>query len=150
MKGKNKSPSHSKIIYNASKFCTNYKEIENYDKMMNDVGTYWECHHRLETHNSDGERMTTQITREELKALGMYYNRPASELIFLTRSEHCSLHQIGKDRTASEETKKKISNSVRNNPDAMGSKAKRMRKAFLIDNKGLSWNEFQHKFKEIY
>jgi hypothetical protein len=30
---------------------------------------------------------------DELKALGMYYDRPAEELIFLRTSEHISLHR---------------------------------------------------------
>ena len=39
----------------------------------------------------------------------LYYSRPASELIFLTRSEHTALHKEGKQH--SEETRKKISES---------------------------------------
>ena len=38
---------------------------------------------------------------------GLYYHRPASELIFLTRDEHIKLHLKGKLR--SEETRRKIS-----------------------------------------
>jgi hypothetical protein len=32
------------------------------------------------------------ITVEELKALDMYYNRPAEELIWLRNKEHSKLH----------------------------------------------------------
>lgn len=32
----------------------------------------------------------------------------------------------------------------------MGGKAKRMREAYKKDNKGLSWNEFQHNYKNNY
>ena len=42
-------------------------------------------------------------------ALGMYFHRPASELIFLTKSEHVFLHNKGKK--LSEETKNKMSES---------------------------------------
>ena len=81
--------------------------IENYEKAIADRFNGWDCHHRLETHNSDGERRLVDITMEELVALGMYYNRPASELIFLTASEHMELHHKGKLHT--EEHKRKLS-----------------------------------------
>ena len=83
-------------------YCKDFENIENYEKAKADDFKNWEVHHRLETHNSDGERREVDITRRELLALDMYYNRPSSELIFLTRSEHKSLHK------PSEETKKKM------------------------------------------
>ena len=89
--------------YGYKQYCKDYENIENYDKAKADNFKNWHCHHRLETHNSDGERRLVDITREELLALGMYYGRPSSELIFLTRSEHGSLHK------PSEEAKKKLS-----------------------------------------
>ena len=89
------------------KFCKDYKNIENYDKAAADNFKGWCCHHRLQTWTSDGERRQVDISMEELKALGMYYNRPASELIFLKRSGHQSLHQKGKKRST--ETRKKMS-----------------------------------------
>lgn len=73
-------------------FCTEPEKIENYDKAVVDETQIWACHHRLETHNSDGERRLVNISKEELQALGMYYNRPASELIFMMPGEHSSLH----------------------------------------------------------
>ena len=93
--------------YNFKRYCSDIEKIENYEKAKADNFKGWNCHHRLETHNSDGERRLVDITRRELIALGMYYNRPAGELIFLTSREHTSLHHKGK--FASEETKKKIS-----------------------------------------
>ena len=102
-------------------YCKDYENIENYDKALADNFKGWCVHHRLETHNSDGERLLVDITRDELKALGMCYNRPASELIFLTKSEHMSLHRIGKDsprkgKKLSEETKNKISETLKGQP----------------------------------
>ena len=88
------------------KYCENYQDIENYEKAKKDNFKGWECHHRLETHNSDGERRPVDISYKELKALGLYYNRPASELIFLTTREH---NAFRKGRQLSEETKKKMS-----------------------------------------
>ena len=89
--------------YNFKLYCKDYENIENYEKALADNFKGWCVHHRLETHNSDGERRLVDITAAELQALGMYWYRPASELIFLTKSEHSSLHK------PSEETKKKMS-----------------------------------------
>ena len=75
--------------------------IENYDKAVKDKEQTWDCHHRRE--------MT--ISKKELIELGEYYNRPASELIFLTKAEHNTLHTKGKIFT--EEHKRKISESLK-------------------------------------
>lgn len=88
-------------------YCKNCENIENFEKAKKDNFKGWNCHHRLETHNSDGERRPVDITQKELKALGMYYNRPANELIFLTVSEHRKLHKV------SEEHKKKIREALK-------------------------------------
>lgn len=93
------------------KYCKDYENIENYEKAKKDNFKSWHCHHRLETHNSDGERRLIDITQKELKALGMYYNRPPEELIFLTSREH---NAFNKGKPKSEETKKKMS-EVRKN-----------------------------------
>ena len=90
---------------NFERFCKEPEKIENYEKALKDNFKGWECHHRLETHNSDGERRLVDITKKELIALGMYYNRPAEELIFLTRSEHDAFR---KGKHHSEETKEKM------------------------------------------
>ena len=66
--------------------------IENYSLAKDDDFIGWVIHHRLETHNSDGEMRDIEITPEELKALDMYFNRPAKELIFLKRGQHKSVH----------------------------------------------------------
>ena len=91
---------------NFERFCKCYEDIENYDKAKKDNFKGWECHHRLETHTPDGKRRPVDIPQKELKALGMYYNRPASELVFLTTREH---HEYQKGKSLSEEHKKKLS-----------------------------------------
>ena len=91
--------------HNFKRFCKEPEKIENYEKAKKDNFKGWECHHRLETHNSDGERRLVDISQKELIALGMYYHRPAEELIFLPRSEH-DAYRKGKRHT--EETKKKM------------------------------------------
>jgi hypothetical protein len=52
----------------------------------------WVRHHRLETHTSDGFLRSVQLSKAELIALDMYYNRPAKELIWLKAGEHRTVH----------------------------------------------------------
>lgn len=96
--------------------CDDIENVENYEKAKADNFEGWECHHRLETHTSDGKRRTVDISRKELQALGMYYHRPAEELIFITIPEHSSLHHKGKPsprkgKRLSEKTKQKMRDS---------------------------------------
>ena len=91
--------------HNFEKFCKDYENIENYEKAKADNFKGWDCHHRLETHTSDGERRLVDISHKELKALGMYYNRPPEELIFLPRREH---NAFNKGKKRSDETRKKL------------------------------------------
>ena len=122
--------------HNFEKFCKDYENIENYKAAKKDNFKGWDCHHRLETWTSGGERRPVDISKAELKALNMYYNRPASELIFLRKGEHTSLRKVsdstreklraakqgenhpmyGKHHT--EETKNKIAEAMKgeNNP----------------------------------
>ena len=106
--------------YRFKHYCKDYENIENYQKAKADDFKNWEVHHRLETHNSDGERRLVDITADELKALDMYYNRPADELIFMTIYEHSRLHMKGKH--LSEETRKKIGSAQKGNKYALGHK----------------------------
>lgn len=95
------------------KFCKDdISRIENYDKAAVDPTQTWVIHHRLEL-TLDGE---FAHSREELKRLGMYYDRPYFELIFLTRCEHQNLHHKGMQRST--ETKRKMSEAHKgeNNP----------------------------------
>ena len=62
------------------------------------------------------------ITQKELKALNMYYNRPAEELIFLTKSEHNILHNKGKHH--SEEARRKMAESAKGKKISEESKKK--------------------------
>lgn len=90
------------ISLNVKKFCCeDISNIENYDKAIADMTQIWHCHHRRET----------IYTRDGLMQIKEYYNRPAMELIFLTPSEHMSLH--GQNRAI--ETNKKISETRRKN-----------------------------------
>ena len=68
--------------------CDDISQIENYDKAINDKTQTWHCHHRLE--------IDLNLTAQELIDKGLYFNRPANELILLTPFEHNSLHKSGK------------------------------------------------------
>lgn len=90
-----------------SDFCREpISEIEGYDGMINSNDNYV-LHHRLETHDRWGNKRDEPVPMWVLKRLGLYYYRPASELIFITNSEHWKLHQTG--RKVSDETRAKMS-----------------------------------------
>lgn len=83
------------ILSKEFNFWTNtLPQIENYEEALKDKFIGWELHHRLETHNSDGEERLVPLSMKELKALGMYEVRdlPPEQLIFMTSKEHRSLH----------------------------------------------------------
>ena len=92
---------------NVKKFCNgDISLIENYEKAINDVEQTWVCHHRKGTDEG--------LSRKQLKELGLYFNRPTNELIFLTKSEHNKLHYKGEKnpmygKKLSKEHKQKIS-----------------------------------------
>ena len=76
-------------IGNVKNFCNeDISLIENYEKAINDKTQTWHCHHRRETDEG--------LSVKQLMELGLYLNRPANELIFLTPEEHTSLHHKGK------------------------------------------------------
>lgn len=77
-------------IYNVTRFCCeDISLIENYNEAINSNETY-HCHHRNEI--VDGVVYSVKY----LKDNGLYYDRPASELIFLSPSDHIKIHNSGK------------------------------------------------------
>lgn len=61
--------------------------IENYALAIVDNTQTWDCHHR-------GEILPCgRFSPNDLTKFGLYFNRPASELIFLTKAEHTRLHK---------------------------------------------------------
>lgn len=79
--------------------CEDPSLIENYELAVNDTTTKWEIHHRLEI---QGGRI---LSGKELDELGLYLHRPASELIFMTPSDHRKLH--GQKENKKPETSRK-------------------------------------------
>ena len=63
--------------------------IENYHEAIADQTKMWEIHHRRES----DENGRTLFTGKQLIDMGLYFKRPASELIFVTRSMHKKLHR---------------------------------------------------------
>lgn len=78
--------------------CRNYKDVENYIEAINSTEKY-ELHHKL----------GLVIPRKTMIKIGIYYNRPAIEFIFLPVGQHRSIHNTGKEFTL--EHRKNISKS---------------------------------------
>lgn len=76
-------------------------KIENYDIAVNDKDNYYDCHHKLEIGSDYINSAADMIL------MGIYYHRPAEELIFLKHGEHTALHS----RRRSPEALKKIRNA---------------------------------------
>ena len=90
--------------------CEDISKIENYELAKRDDFKGWVIHHRLELVETGA---AADSTKQDLKDQGLYYNRPAGELIYLTNSEHQKLHHTGKPgpnrgKHFSEEHKRKI------------------------------------------
>lgn len=74
----------------AKRFCSeDISLIENYHQAIADKNKVWDIHHRREC-DSEGR---TLFTRKQMVENNLYYKRPASELIFVTRSMHWKLHR---------------------------------------------------------
>lgn len=83
---------------NVKKYCSeDISLIENFAKAAADVNETWYIHHRREI----SENKSRRLLIEE----GLYYNRPAAELIFLTKLEHFRLH----GQNVTDEARKNIS-----------------------------------------
>ena len=92
------------IAKSAKYFCSeDISLIENYEEAVNDPNT-WHCHHRLEL-DDEGHRLNT---RNELKEKGLYFNRPASELIFLKASDHMKLHMSEEQKERLKDVQNKL------------------------------------------
>lgn len=89
--------------------CGDISKIENYDKALADTENMWYCHHRLETHSRNGERLNADISKIKLIEEKMYFNRPCEELIFVTKSDHVKMHKFRKGKPCPEETKERLS-----------------------------------------
>ena len=69
--------------------CEDISLIENYNQAISDQTKMWDIHHRREC-DDEGK---TLFTHKQLKEMNLYFKRPASELIFVTRSMHRKIHR---------------------------------------------------------
>ena len=127
-------------LQEVKKYCEEYWKIENYEEAVNDQTQTWHCHHRHE--------IDWALPREELIAIGRYYDVHYSELIFLTPEEHNRLHKSGENhpmygKQLSEETKGKIREALKGRNLTKETKQK-MSDAMKGKNKGN-----QHSLKYI-
>lgn len=140
--------------------CEDISLIENYGQAVNDKSQIWSVHHRLEVQND------IVISARQLIEMKLYYERPASELIFLTKSEHSRLHALsssnrGKNNPMygkhhSEETKQKLSesnkgkhnNSGENNPFYGKHHSEETKTKISIANSGLNHSFYGKHFSE--
>ena len=88
--------------------CEDISLIENYEEAVNSE-ELWDCHHRLETDSNKSVK--------ELKDIGLYWKRPASELIFLSHRDHASLHL--KQLNKSEKHRKNLSEGLKGEKNPM-------------------------------
>ena len=117
--------------------CEDITTIENYEKAVMDPNEVWVLHHRKEIDEG--------LSSKELIDKLLYYMRPASELIFLTKAEHMSIHRKNKKvwnkgkKTGplSEEHKSKIKESCK------GGNSTSWKKGQKAWNKGVSLSEEQ-------
>ena len=74
----------------AKRYCSDdISLIENYQTAISDQTKTWDVHHRKES-DSEGR---TLFTKKQLIEMNLYFNRPAQELIFVTRAMHLKLHR---------------------------------------------------------
>lgn len=102
------------ISSNAKKFCRDdISLIKNYAEALDDTTQVWYVHH------INGEPFTG-FSRKDLLKMKMYYNRPASELMFVTSKMHDNIHnnstnwcKSNKGKHLSTEHKHKISSATK-------------------------------------
>ena len=125
--------------YNAKKFCKeDISKIENYEKAINDTKQMWHCHHREEIKVlPSGIKVIS--SRKELKDNGRYYNCPANELIFLTKSEHRRLHNFNRSKS----TKIKMSEAMKGKPTSVFGKS-------FKEHYGITHNDDKKLYKKEY
>lgn len=98
---RNNTPERIEYMWmrNAQRYCCeDIANIEGFEQALADKSEIYDIHHRLQTHRYSDRTRTAWIRRDEdvseeaLQGAGLYYNRPASELIFLPHSAHMRLH----------------------------------------------------------
>lgn len=108
-------------------------QIENYEKAVNDDTQTWHCHHRLET--------DLCLSSDELIKQGKYWKVPASELIFLTPSEHMRIHTIIYNSTINRHLGEKNSMYDKNHTIESKQKMSETKKEKFKNGEIVAWNK---------
>lgn len=141
-------------VNNSKQFCKNYNEIENYDEAVADTTEMWVCHHIMEE----------VFTQKELIRAGWYYNRNASELIFIRMSEHNGnpkihigfrrqlrkLHEAMKGRELSEEHKRKLSEAKKCNKGKARSEETKMKISNTLKGKNIGRHWYNNGVENVF
>ena len=120
--------------------CEDIKKIENYEQALNDNTQTWDVHHRAEI------LPCGRFSYKTLKKHGLYWNVPASQLIFLSHGEHMRLHNTGTSR--SEETRRKVSEAQTGNKWCVGRKLSEETKRKISEAKKNISDETRRKLSE--
>lgn len=126
----------------AKQYCReDITHIKNYAEAVADKTRTWLCHH------INGEPFTG-FCRKDLIKMNMYEQRPASELMFVTRKMHEDIHgscktagKSNKGRTPSKETRQKLSDAKKGKHPSEES-----RKKMSVSMKGRTLSE-EHRQK---
>ena len=113
--------------------CEDPSLIENYYKAINDTYQTWEIHHRREI---DENKSVKQLIDE-----GLYYYRPASELIFLTKSEHSIIHNKDENNPLYGRTGKNNPNYGKKRSKETKRKQSEIRKRKFETGEIIAWNK---------
>ena len=98
-------------IKKLEKYCTDYKNIENYTEAVKSPLKY-DLHHRRE--------ISEMQSASDLIDENLYFHRPPEELVFLEHGEHIRLHNAN----LSEETKNRMSDAKKGKPKSVETKQK--------------------------
>lgn len=128
--------------YRANKYCCeDISKIENYEEAVNDTTQTWQIHHKDEIRILTSG-MTVYRTEQELIENGRYYDCPANELIFLTKSVHSQLHMKYRPKLCDEVYKKAVRTRNANNSTWHSEDTK---KKISESTKGrVPWNKGKH------
>lgn len=116
------------------KYCREPLEnIENYDVAIASDEMY-ELHHRDEVRVLPSGMVAVR-SRDDLKENGRYRNCPANELIFLSRTEHRTMHRSREN--LSSETRKRISDARKDTKASLETRIKLSQR--FIGEKSPNW-----------
>ena len=139
--------------YYSSLCNTSIDNVEGFDPEILESDRGWVLHHRLELEDKFGNPRDEEVSAWVLMRLGLYYNRPASELLWVRKGEHATMHNKlrkreawnkGKTNIYDDETRKNISDTLKeyykNNPKTVSEETK---KKMSESNKGKPhpWNK---------